>query len=76
MLFELLDRNRDAQVSRDESRGHMNFTPLFDDMDVNRNGFVTKDELRAYLELRFGRHAADAAGQRFTATADTPVPVQ
>ena len=54
MLFELLDRNRDAQVSRDESRGHMNFTPLFDDMDVNRDDVVTLDELRGYVERHYG----------------------
>ena len=71
MLFDSLDRNRDAVVSREEARGDVNFSPLFDDIDVNRNGSVTRDELRAYLELRYGRHAADAAQQAPIASVPT-----
>ena len=70
-LFDSLDRNRDAQVSREEARGDVNFVPLFDDVDVNRNGLVTRDELRGYLELRYGPHSADATRQAFAEAGET-----
>ena len=72
MLFESLDINRDAVVSREEARGDLNFMPSFDDIDVNRDGLVTRDELRGYLELRYGPHAADAGRRAIAATANKP----
>ena len=71
-LFESLDLNRDAMVSREEARGDLNFMPSFDDIDVNRDGLVTRDELRAYLERRYGLHAADAGPRAIAAGADKP----
>lgn len=71
ILFDSLDRNRDAQVSREEARGDLNFLPLFEDIDVNRNDRVTRGELRGYLELRYGSHSAAATRQAFAPSADT-----
>ena len=70
MLFDSLDRDRDAIVSREEARGDLNFAPMFNDIDVNRDGLVTRNELRGYLELRFGPHAADAIHRADTTERD------
>jgi hypothetical protein len=74
--FTSLDRDHDAQVSREEAAGDVYFMAVFNDIDANRDGVVTRNELSAYLNLRFGAHAADAARQAFTARADTPLRVQ
>ena len=34
-LFQSLDRNADGLVTREESRGDLNFGPRFSDMDIN-----------------------------------------
>ncbi|HEX2825850.1 MAG TPA: EF-hand domain-containing protein [Burkholderiales bacterium] len=69
-LFDSLDRNRDAQVSREEAGGDVNFLPVFDDIDVNRNGLVTRGELRDALERRYGSHAADAGLEVFAVSGE------
>ncbi len=71
-LFESLDLNRDGMVSREEARGDLNFIPSFDDIDFNRDALVTRDELRAYLERRYGPHAADAGRQATAASSAKP----
>ena len=53
-LFTWLDRDRDGTVTRLETQGDLNFTPVFDDVDINRDGIVTKPELDRYLELQYG----------------------
>jgi Ca2+-binding EF-hand superfamily protein len=54
-LFAWLDRDGDGAVTRTESFGDVNFTPVFDDMDIDRDGAVTTAELRRYVDERFGR---------------------
>ena len=53
-LFQALDLNNDAMVSKAEAQGDLNFGPAFDDMDINRDGFVTAAELQRFVEQRYG----------------------
>ncbi len=59
-LFQTLDRDTDGRVTREESRGDLNFSPFFDDMDINRDGVVSKDELHRFMEQRYGVTPAPA----------------
>ena len=59
-LFQSLDRNADAVVTRVEARGDLNFSPRFDDMDINRDGVVTQSELLRYIVLEYGPEALSA----------------
>jgi hyperosmotically inducible periplasmic protein len=43
-MFSRLDTNRDGYLSRDETRGLINFTQAFDDADDNRDGQLDPDE--------------------------------
>jgi hypothetical protein len=43
--FRELDVNRNNAITREETRGDIDFTPRFDDFDVNRDGVVALDEL-------------------------------
>jgi Ca2+-binding EF-hand superfamily protein len=52
-LFQLLDRDGDGTVTREEARGDLNFGPRFDDMDINRNGIVSRAELQRFVALEF-----------------------
>ena len=52
--FRELDVNRNNAITREETRGDIDFTPRFDDIDVNRDGVVTLDELLAYAERQYG----------------------
>jgi hypothetical protein len=52
--FHSLDRDHNLEVTRDEAKGDLHFTPAFDDMDINRDGIVTAAELQRYIELRVG----------------------
>ena len=52
-LFQSLDRNADGVVTREESRGDLNFTPRFADMDINSDDNVTQQELLRYIEQRY-----------------------
>ena len=52
--FRALDVNHRNAITRDETRGDVDFTPRFDDMDVNRDGVVTLDELLAYIDRHYG----------------------
>jgi hypothetical protein len=52
--FRELDVNRNNAITREETRGDVDFTPRFDDIDVNRDGVVTLDELLAYIERHYG----------------------
>ncbi len=52
--FTALDHGRNAEVSRTEADGNVDFTAAFDDIDINRDGVVTKEELDRYLALRYG----------------------
>ncbi len=42
--FQRLDTNRDGYLSRDETRGLVNFTAAFGDADDNRDGRLDPDE--------------------------------
>jgi Ca2+-binding EF-hand superfamily protein len=53
-LFQALDLNNDAMVSKAEAQADLNFGPAFDDMDINRDGFVTAAELQRFIEQRYG----------------------
>ena len=53
-LFQSLDRNADGLVTREESRGDLNFGPRFSDMDINSDDHVTREELQRYIEQRYG----------------------
>lgn len=53
-LFQSLDRNADDIVTRDESRGDVNFAPRLADMDSNSDGQVTREELQRYNEQPYG----------------------
>lgn len=53
-LFTWLDRDGDATVTRLETQGDLNFTPVFADIDINRDDIVTKAELDRYMELQYG----------------------
>ena len=53
-FFESFDRNADDVVTRDESRGDLNFGPRFSDMDSNSDGNVTRKELQRYNEQPYG----------------------
>ena len=52
-LFLSLDRDGDANVTRAEARGDLNFGPRFDDMDIDRNGIVSRAELQRFVALQF-----------------------
>ena len=52
--FRALDVHNKNAITREETRGDVDFTPRFDDIDVNRDGVVTLDELMAYIERRYG----------------------
>jgi hypothetical protein len=65
VLFQALDRNADGVVTREESRGDLNFGPRFADMDINSDNNVTREELQRYIEQRYGvQSARTAAGSR------------
>ena len=52
--FRALDVHGKNAITREETRGDVDFTPRFDDMDINRDGVVTLDELRGYVERQYG----------------------
>ena len=52
--FRELDVDHNNAITREETRGDVDFTPRFDDIDVNRDGVVTLDELLAYVERHYG----------------------
>ena len=52
--FRALDVHGKNAITREETRGDVDFTPRFDDMDINRDGVVTLDELRGYIERHYG----------------------
>ena len=52
--FRALDVNHDNAITREETRGDVDFTPRFDDIDVNRDGVVTLAELLSYVERQYG----------------------
>jgi hypothetical protein len=57
-LFQTLDRNGDAALTLEESKGDLDLGPRFDDIDVNRNGIMTREELAVYLQRRYGSRPA------------------
>lgn len=57
VMFRSLDRNADGLVTREESRGDLNFRPRFSDMDINSDDNVTREELQRYIEQRYGRRS-------------------
>lgn len=52
--FRTLDRNADGAVSREESRGTVDFTAQFDDIDINRDGQISALEMARYIEQQHG----------------------
>ena len=52
--FASLDLDRNAEVTRAEAHGDIDFTAAFDDIDINRDGIVTKAELDRFLALSYG----------------------
>lgn len=56
-LFQSLDRNADGVVTREESRGDLNFGPRFPDMDINSDDNVTSKELQRYIEQHYARRS-------------------
>ena len=56
-----LDVHGKNAITREETRGDVDFTPRFDDMDINRDGVVTLDELRGYIDRRYGVKPADGS---------------
>ena len=53
-MFAAQDVNKSDRVTREEVRGNIDFTAVFDDIDINRDGIVTRAELDRYLAQRFG----------------------
>lgn len=60
-LFQSLDRNADGVVTREESRGDLDFGPRFADMDINGDDYVTREELRRYVQHRYGVESRSGA---------------
>ena len=60
-LFQSLDRNGDGAVTREETKGDLDFGPRFDDIDINRDGTITRDELQRYIAQRYGVELQAAA---------------
>ena len=56
-LFQSLDRNADGVVTREESRGDLNFGPRLPDMDINSDDNVTSKELQRYIEQHYARRS-------------------
>ena len=56
-MFSAQDFDRSGQVTREQARGNVEFTAIFDDIDINRDGIVTGAELDRYLAIRFGAAA-------------------
>jgi hypothetical protein len=52
--FRELDVDRNNAITREETRGDVDFSPRFDDVDVDRDGVVTLGELLAYVEREYG----------------------
>ena len=52
--FASLDVDRNAEVSRIEANGNVDFIAAFEDIDINRDGVVSQAELDRFLASRFG----------------------
>jgi hypothetical protein len=48
-LFDALDRNADARVTRSEAHGDIDFSARFDDLDIDRDDTVTAAELQRFI---------------------------
>ncbi len=53
-LFQSLDRDANNIVTREESRGDVNFSPRLADMDIDSDGEVTRNELQRYNDDPYG----------------------
>ncbi len=57
-LFQTLDRDADAVVTRAEAAGDLTLGPRFDDVDINRDGRMTRAELQDYIRRHYGLEGA------------------
>ncbi len=47
-LFDKLDLNKDASISKEEASGNQRFSYNFDKMDGNEDGGITRDEMKTF----------------------------
>lgn len=74
--FNLLDRNGDGQITREEARWAFRLDrrleQQFDEADANHDGIVTEAEIRALAARRQAERAARRAAQAAGGTAPKP----